>query len=187
MQKSILLSGITAFCVSFIMASAVSAETRLENVVGVVTKVDVLTTSYTQKTPRDEKICSVEDVPVYSQTGQHGQAGQLESLIIGGLIGSAVGNQLTDADGGGAAGAVAGALIGHEHARASQHGGSIVGYRQQELCKTKRVVYEEQVTKITGYRIQIDTDGRLLTLESSTPKSVGDRVEIRKQVNYSIR
>ena len=38
-------------------------------------------------------------------------------MIIGGLIGSAIGNKMSDNDGAGAAGTVAGALIGREHAK----------------------------------------------------------------------
>ncbi len=108
-------------------------------------------------------------------------------MIIGGLLGSAVGNKLSDANGGGAAGAVAGALLGRQHAKNSTQQGNIVGYRQQEVCQTKRVMLEEEVTKITGYRLQVEADGRILSLEDPNPANVGDRVEIRKQVNYSLK
>ena len=92
-----------------IPASASFAETRIESVVGTVTKVDILTQSYIRKTPKDERICAIEEVPVY---GEGKQGDEIGSMIIGGLIGSAVGNKLSSADGGGAAGAVAGALLG---------------------------------------------------------------------------
>jgi hypothetical protein len=46
---------------------------------------------------------------------------------------------------------------------------------------------EEEVTKITGYRLQVEADGRILSLEDPNPANVGDRVEIRKQVNYSLK
>ena len=165
-------------------ATAVVAETRLENVLGTVTKVDTLTQSYIRKTPKDERICSIEEVPVY---GEAQQGDEIGSMIIGGLLGSAVGNKLSDANGGGAAGAVAGALLGRQHAKNSTQHGNIVGYRQQEVCQTKRVMLEEEVTKITGYRLQVEADGRILSLEDPNPANVGDRVEIRKQVNYSLK
>ena len=165
-------------------ATAVVAETRLESVLGTVTKVDTLTQSYIRKTPKDERICSIEEVPVY---GEAQQGDEIGSMIIGGLLGSAVGNKLSDANGGGAAGAVAGALLGRQHAKNSTQQGNIVGYRQQEVCQTKRVVLEEEVTKITGYRLQVEADGRILSLEDPNPANVGDRVEIRKQVNYSLK
>ena len=165
-------------------ATAAVAETRLESVLGTVTKVDTLTQSYIRKTPKDERICSIEEVPVY---GEAQQGDEIGSMIIGGLLGSAVGNKLSDANGGGAAGAVAGALLGRQHAKNSTQQGNIVGYRQQEVCQTKRVVLEEEVTKITGYRLQVEADGRILSLEDPNPANVGDRVEIRKQVNYSLK
>lgn len=167
-----------------ISATASLAETRMESVIGTVTKVDTLTQSYIRKTPKDERICSIEEVPVY---GEAQQGDEIGSMIIGGLLGSAVGNKLSDANGGGAAGAVAGALLGRQHAKKSTQQGDIVGYRQQEVCQTKRVVLEEEVTKITGYRLQVEADGRILSLEDPNPASVGDRVEIRKQVNYSLK
>ena len=165
-------------------ATAAVAETRLESVLGTVTKVDTLTQSYIRKTPKDERICSIEEVPVY---GDAQQGDEIGSMIIGGLLGSAVGNKLSDANGGGAAGAVAGALLGRQHAKNSTQQGNIVGYRQQEVCQTKRVMLEEKVTKITGYRLQVEADGRILSLEDPNPANVGDRVEIRKQVNYSLK
>ena len=165
-------------------ATAAVAETRLESVLGTVTKVDTLTQSYIRKTPKDERICSIEEVPVY---GEAQQGDEIGSMIIGGLLGSAVGNKLSDANGGGAAGAVAGALLGRQHAKNSTQKGNIVGYRQQEVCQTKRVMLEEEVTKITGYRLQVEADGRILSLEDPNPANVGDRVEIRKQVKYSLK
>jgi len=166
-----------------IPASASFAETRIESVVGTVTKVDILTQSYIRKTPKDERICAIEEVPVY---GEGKQGDEIGSMIIGGLIGSAVGNKLSSADGGGAAGAVAGALLGRQHAKNSTQQGNIVGYRQQEVCQTKRILLEEEITKTIGYRLQIEADGRILTIEDPSPASVGDRVEIRKQVSYSL-
>ena len=79
-------------------ATAAVAETRLESVLGTVTKVDTLTQSYIRKTPKDERICSIEEVPVY---GDAQQGDEIGSMIIGGLLGSAVGNKLSDANGGG--------------------------------------------------------------------------------------
>ena len=46
-------------------------------------------------------------------------------MIIGGLLGSAVGNKLSDSNGAGSAGAVAGALLGREHANKSAQSGKL--------------------------------------------------------------
>jgi uncharacterized protein YcfJ len=175
--------GSALVCSMFGLSPAFS-ETRVETVLGTVTKVDALTSTYTVKTPKDERICEVRDVPIYSE-GQ--QSDELGSMIIGGLLGSAVGNKLSDNNGAGAAGAVAGALLGRSQANKAAKSGEIVGYRQQESCETKRVILEEVRSKITGYRVQVEADGRILNLETSQPLGLNDRVELRKQVSYSLR
>lgn len=174
----------TAIMCSIAGLSPALSETRIETVLGTVTKVDTLTSTYTVKTPKDERICEIRDVPIYSE-GQ--KSDELGSMIIGGLLGSAVGNKLSDNNGAGAAGAVAGALLGRSQANKNAKSGEIVGYRQQESCETKRVILEEVRSKITGYRVQIEADGRILNLETSSPLGLNDRVELRKQVSYSLR
>ena len=174
----------TAIMCSIAGLSPALSETRIETVLGTVTKVDTLTSTYTVKTPKDERICVIRDVPIYND-GQ--KSDELGSMIIGGLLGSAVGNKLSDNNGAGAAGAVAGALLGRSQANKNAKSGEIVGYRQQESCETKRVILEEVRSKITGYRVQIEADGRILNLETSSPLGLNDRVELRKQVSYSLR
>jgi uncharacterized protein YcfJ len=174
----------TAIICSIAGLSPALSETRIETVLGTVTKVDTLTSTYTVKTPKDERICEIRDVPIYSE-GQ--KSDELGSMIIGGLLGSAVGNKLSDNNGAGAAGAVAGALLGRSQANKNAKSGEIVGYRQQESCETKRVILEEVRSKITGYRVQVEADGRILNLETSSPLGLNDRVELRKQVSYSLR
>lgn len=160
------------------------AETQFENIIGTVNNVVTLTNSYVRKTPRDERVCTIQDVPVY---GQSQQSDELGSMIIGGLLGAAAGNKLSNNDGAGAAGAVAGAILGRQHAKASTRPGGIVGYRQQEVCRTNRVYQEEQITNITGYRVEVEADGQIITLTSSSSFNVGDRIEIGKQISYSLR
>jgi uncharacterized protein YcfJ len=174
----------TAIMCSIAGLSPALSETRIETVLGTVTKVDTLTSTYTVKTPKDERICEIRDVPIYSE-GQ--KSDELGSMIIGGLLGSAVGNKLSDNNGAGAAGAVAGALLGRSQANKNAKSGEIVGYRQQESCETKRVILEEVRSKITGYRVQVEADGLILNLETSSPLGLNDRVELRKQVSYSLR
>ena len=177
------ICGTALVCTLFGLPPALS-ETRIETVLGTVTKVDTLTSTYTVKTPKDERICEIRDVPIY---GEGQESDELGSMIIGGLLGSAVGNKLSDNNGAGAAGAVAGALLGRSQANKTAKSGDIVGYRQQESCETKRVILEEVRSKITGYRVQVEADGRILSLETSKPLGLNDRVELRKQVSYSLR
>ena len=183
MKNQLTAAALTSFATLFLLNSPVLAETRYEYVIGTVTNVETLTNSFTRKTPRNERICQIEEVPVYGENQSNSEIG---SMIIGGLIGSAVGNKLSDSDGAGSAGAVAGALLGRERAKQTAKAGDIVGYRQQEVCKTNRIVQEEVIEKIVGYRIKVEADGRILSLNASKPLTVGDRVEVNKKISYAL-
>ena len=167
---------------SLMVGSAV-AETRIETVVGTVVDAITLTSTYVRKTPTDQRSCRTEDVPIYAESEGNSELG---SMIIGGLIGSAVGNKLSDNDGAGAAGTVAGAILGREHSK-NQKNSRIVGYKQQESCTVKTVMLEENVSEITGYRNHIELDGKIIKLESKSPLAVGSRVEVVRQISYSLR
>ncbi len=169
---------------SLLVTGSTDAETRVETVVGTVVDTTTLTSTYVRKTPSDKRTCRTEDVPIYAQ--QEGQS-ELGSMIIGGLIGSAVGNKFSNNDGAGAAGTVAGALIGREHSKNKQKNSRIVGYKQQETCSVTTVMLEENVSEITGYRNHVEIDGKIVKLESKSPRTVGSRVEVVRRTNYSLR
>ena len=169
---------------SLLVTGSAEAETRVETVVGTVVDTTTLTSTYVRKTPSDKRTCRTEDVPIYAQ--QEGQS-ELGSMIIGGLIGSAVGNKFSNNDGAGAAGTVAGALIGREHSKNKQKNSRIVGYKQQETCSITTVMLEENVSEITGYRNHVEIDGKIVKLESKSPRTVGSRVEVVRRTNYSLR
>jgi len=164
----------------------VSAETRSESVLGTVTYVETLTSNIVRKVPSDERVCRTEDVPIYGEASGGGE-GNIGGLIVGGLIGSAIGNKLSDSNGGGAAGAVAGALLGHEASKKNQKKGEIVGYRQQEVCEVRRVVLEETTTRIDGYKVEVEVDNRIVTLNAKRPYEKGQRVELNKRTTYSLQ
>lgn len=183
MKNQLTVAAVACITAFSLLNAPVLAETRYEYVIGTVTDIETLTNSFTRKTPRDERICQVEEAPVY---GKSQDTSELGSMIIGGLIGSAVGNKLSDNNGAGSVGAVAGALLGREKAKKSAEAGSIVGYREQEVCRTNRIIHEEIVEKIVGYRIKVEADGRILSLNAGEPFKVGDRVEINKKVSYAL-
>ena len=64
--------------------------------------------------------------------------------------------------------------------------GKIVGYKQQDVCTIRKVVREERIEEITGYRLKISADGEVLTLKSSRSYDAGDSITIRKRTTYSI-
>lgn len=171
-------------------AMPVTAETRIETVIGTVTSSDPIRTSYIRKTPSDEKVCETQQVPIYGQaSASGGENSDLGAMIIGGVIGSAIGNKASDNDGAGAAGAVVGAILGREHAKKKnqQPSQQIVGYRDQQVCNVRTVMIEETIQEITGYRHRIEVDNKIITIETSTPLGANERVEISRTTTYSLR
>ena len=82
-----------------------------------------------------------ETVPTYKTVKECSRSsGGTGDVLLGGLIGSAIGNGLTSADGAGTAGAVIGALIGSE---------------PKERCST-REVYTGSYERLIGYNVTID-------------------------------
>lgn len=84
----------------------------------------------TRQIPHTERVCTTVEVPVYGQGGD-----DIGSFIMGGVIGSAVGNQMSGADGAGAIGAIVGGAIANEHQK--KHNGRVVGYRQEQRCQNQ--------------------------------------------------
>jgi len=179
MKKTLLSLPILALALS---AHPAKAETRIETVLGTITSVTPLTTNIVRETPKTERICTEEKVPIYAKGSNDGELG---GLIIGGLIGSAVGNKLSDSNGAGAAGAVAGALLGREQSKKNK--GKIVGYEQQTVCSENQILVSETIERVTGYRLKIEADDRILQVEVPDNRKVGERVELRKEISYSLR
>ena len=175
---------IAMMCSASLISGIAKAETRVETVVGTVVDTITLTSTYIRKTPTDKRTCRNDDVPIYAE--QEG-ASEIGSMIIGGLIGSAVGNKFSNNDGAGAAGTVAGALIGREHSKNKQKNSRIVGYKQQETCSVTTVMLEENISEITGYRNHIQIDDKIIKLDSKSPLIVGSRVEVVRRMSYSLR
>ena len=163
--------------------SSMADQTTFNTIVGNVKNVEILTSTYIRKTPVEEKVCTVEDVPIYEESKGGDELG---GLIIGGLLGSAVGNQISGADGAGTVGAVTGALIGREHAKNKKTTGKVIGYRQEETCRIEKRVREERIEEVTGYRLTINVDGEIVTLKSSSSYDQGDEIKIRRKTTYSL-
>ena len=182
--RQLVISATTLIFSASVMMGSALGETRVETVVGTVVDTITLTSTYVRKTPSDQRTCRTEDVPIYAQQKENSELG---SMIIGGLLGSAVGNKMSNNNGAGAAGTVAGALLGREHAKKNPKNSRVVGYKQQELCTVTTVMLKENVSEVTGYRNHIEIDGKIIKLESKNPLTVGGRVEVVRSTNYSLR
>ena len=156
-------------------------ETKTVQTTGFVHSVEVLKKIITKQVPKREKICEIKRVPVDRADQKFGA-----DNLIGALIGGAIGNQL--GKGGGKQGSTAiGALIGSEMVRkdktARASNGSFV---EKEICRLQRIVHTETLEQIYGYKLSIEIDGELMTMQSNRSYNPGDTISIRKQIIYSI-
>ena len=163
------------------------AETRIETVIGTVTGAEPIITSYTRNTPVDEQVCELQNIPVYGTAEAAESGSDLGAMIIGGLIGSAIGNKTSDEEGAGAAGAVVGAILAREHAKNNEGGETVIGYRQEEVCSIRTVMMEQQIEEVAGYRVRIEVDNKIISFEIQENPTVGSRIEINRQTTYSLR
>ena len=67
MHNRFVVGTIAALVSVLSLTSSLQAETRIDSVLGTVTKVDTLTSSYVRKTPTNEKQCEIKDVPIYAE------------------------------------------------------------------------------------------------------------------------
>ncbi len=157
------------------------AETIVVQSTGYINSVEVLKQLVTKQTPKTEKVCETKRVPI-NQANQGFGADNL----IGALIGGAIGNQL--GKGGGKQGSTAiGALIGSEIVRNDKQARANNGhFTEKEICKLQKIVHTETIEKISGYRLNIEIDGQLISINSNRSYNPGDIISIKKQIKYSI-
>jgi uncharacterized protein YcfJ len=154
-------------------------ETRIYQVTGSVSSVEVLKTYTTQKIPRNENRCEIQKVPINQNAQKFGA-----DNFIGALIGGAIGNQI--GSGGGKSGSTAlGALIGSEVVR-SDKAAANNDYVEKEVCRMQKVIYTETKEQISGYKINIDVDGETISITSNKSYNPGEIITLSKKINYSV-
>ena len=169
-----------------ISSGSVYATSFSETVSGEVISVMEKTREVIRKTPVTERVCEDKDVPVYGSSEQQGS--ELGSMIIGGIIGSALGNKFSDSEGAGAAGTVAGAIIGKETAnQANEKNREIVGYNRTRSCENVRTVTQQTIQEIIGYRLTINVEGKIIDIDTQTKYLPGSQISIFKTTNYSVQ
>ena len=154
-------------------------ETRIYQVTGSVSSVEVLKTYTTQKIPRNENRCKIQRVPINQNAQKFGA-----DNFIGALIGGAIGNQI--GSGGGKSGSTAlGALIGSEVVR-SDKAAANNDYVEKEVCRMQKVIYTETKEQISGYKINIDVDGETISITSNKSYNPGEIITLSKKITYSV-
>jgi uncharacterized protein YcfJ len=119
-----------------------------------------------QQVPRD--YCHVETVAYRTDGGSH------TGVILGGLIGAAIGNELGHSKRNKEVGMVAGGLLGASIGRDLSRTGSSVRYREEQVCHTR---YEtEYRERLVGYDVTYRYQGRLH--HTQTSRHPGNRIPV---------
>jgi len=164
----------------FVLLSSNSySKTNFYQVTGTVSSVEVLKTYSEQRVPKNEKTCSIQRVPVNQNAQKFGA-----DNFIGALIGGAIGNQL--GSGGGKSGSTAiGALIGSEVIR-NEKAEANQNYIEKEVCRVTKVMHTETIEQVSGYRLNIEVDGDIISFTSNRSYNPGDLITLTKKISYSL-
>jgi uncharacterized protein YcfJ len=155
------------------------SKTNFYQVTGSISSVEVLKTYTKQRVPREEEKCSIERTPVNQNAQKFGA-----DNFIGALIGGAIGNQI--GSGGGKSGSAAlGALIGSEVVR-SEKAAANENYVEKEVCRIQKVFYTETKERVSGYRLNVEIDGEIISFTSNRSYNPGDLITLTKKISYSL-
>ena len=120
----------------------------------------------------------VETVPVntceYRSNTRQSNQPNLGRIIVGGLIGSAVGNQISGEPGMGTLGALIGGSM------ASSDDGS---YRER-VCRTHYEERERRVSSLSHYNVTVTHRGRLITVQSANQRRIGSKIYLGSQHRF---
>ena len=117
----------------------------------------------------------IEQNCVHSVSNNHDDL--LGDIIIGGLIGSVIGNAVSDVHGVGALGTSIGALIGAEsHA----HSASTV------RCISNSTISDNTQKVISHYEVKVRHDHKILTFETDTPFKRHSLVKVQANERYTL-
>ena len=160
--SSVILAGVLSG------ASQVCAQTFNETRTGYVTAVETVWTQRAIHEPLTSTSCHISR----SHSGFHGN---VSDVVIGGLIGSAIGNKLSDKHGAGSLGALFGAAA------------------SMDRSSDKRRVCHDQISYRTTnehivdhYLVHVRADGRDLTFPSDRPYRVNQRISLSVSSNYGL-
>jgi len=116
--------------------------------------------------------CSIKEIPIYSsRKGNSAGEGALGGMILGGILGKVIGGN----DQGAAAGAILGGVIGADKSKPQRR--EIIGYRQDEVCKTVYRTEDRQVQQ--GWTTTVKYNGHIITQKTNRRFYAGQNVKIR--------
>ena len=101
---------------------------------------------------------------VYCKKSYRKQATNFTDIAVGGLIGSVIGNTLSDRNGAGSVGALFGSMLAVNNPNRSL----------SETCYEKTYYSNKKISKFSHYNIQVRTKRRIINIQSTTPYNVHD-------------
>lgn len=101
---------------------------------------------------------------VYCKKSYRKQTTNFTDIAVGGLIGSVIGNTLSDAHGAGTVGALFGSMLAVDNSNRSL----------SETCYEKTYYSNKKISKFSHYNIQVRTKRRITNIQSTTPYNVHD-------------
>ncbi len=151
-------------CLTYASASAAIAEQITEFRDGYVTRSQAVWATRIVSEPISTTTC---------RNANKSQNISLGDLVVGGLIGSAIGNKLSDNHGAGTLGAVAGAWTASTN-------------KQRHKC-VRETTYTNHTEKYPShYVIHVRTGAQRLKFDSSRPYQINERVRVRVSSEFSV-
>ena len=95
---------------------------------------------------------------------RHSNPNNFANMAVGGLIGSVIGNKLSDVHGAGTIGALFGSMMAIDNS----------SNYSSETCREKTFYRNKRVNHFSHYNLRVRTKRGIINIQSSTPYSVHD-------------
>ena len=150
MKKIIIITILT-----YLINSSVSIATDFGSKWGVVIDVTPISITTNYSEPDRRLICN---------KSHNYNSANFADIAVGGLIGSVIGNKLSDVPGAGTIGALFGSIIALDDPK-----------RQiSETCHEKTIYSHKKITKFSHYDVKVRTKRKIINIQSSTPYNIHD-------------
>ena len=63
---------------------------------------------------------------------------------------------------------------------------NIENYVEKKVCRIQKVIHTETLEQVSGYRLNIEVDGEIISLTSNRSYNPGDLVTLTKKISYSL-
>jgi uncharacterized protein YcfJ len=101
---------------------------------------------------------------VFCKREPHVQQSNFADIAVGGLIGSVIGNKLSEAHGAGSIGALFGSMIAADKSYSNN----------TQSCFEKTVYTNKSIIKLSHYNVKVRTRSGIVNIQSSTPYNLHD-------------